>query len=59
MFQTRNPRKTAACCFAMHNVIMTPHVATNSTRALAQMSLGAATGVYEVLSGKTVTWPIV
>ena len=45
--------------FSMPNVIMTPHVATNSSRALAQMSLGAAAGVHEVLSGKPITWPIV
>lgn len=53
------PAQNGSLLFSMPNVIMTPHVATNSTRALAQMSLGAATGIYEVLSGKTVTWPIV
>jgi D-3-phosphoglycerate dehydrogenase len=45
--------------FDMPNVIMTPHVATNSTKALALMSLGAATGVHEVLTGKPITWAIV
>ena len=45
--------------FQMENIIMTPHIGGGGEGALVRMALGAAQGIDEVFTGKTVTWPVV
>lgn len=45
--------------FKMDNVIMTPHNAASTKEALVRMSVGAAMGIDEVLTGKEPQWPVV
>lgn len=42
----------------MENVILSPHVASNTKETLEKMSLHAAIGIDEVLSGKNPSWPV-
>ena len=44
--------------FAFPNVILTPHNAAHTAEAFQRMSLHAAMGIDEVLSGKPVTWEV-
>ncbi len=44
--------------FKMENVILTPHNAALSKEAIKKMSLHAAMGIHEVLSGKEPGWPV-
>lgn len=44
--------------FHMENVILTPHNAAHTYEAFENMAMHAALGIYEVLSGKTPTWPV-
>ena len=44
--------------FNLPNVIMTPHAAAFSEQSVSRMSLHAALGIHEVLSGQTPTWPV-
>ncbi len=43
----------------LDNVVLSPHCAALTGEAYARMSLHAAIGVDEVLSGKPVTWPVI
>ncbi len=40
------------------NAILTPHIAAATAQAQAAMSLGAAQGIHEALSGLPLTWPL-
>lgn len=42
----------------MENVIATPHSAGSTQESIDEVSLHAAMGIDEVLSGKPVTWPV-
>jgi D-3-phosphoglycerate dehydrogenase len=44
--------------FEMQNVVLTPHNAALTAEATARMSLHAAIGIDEVLSGKKPGWPV-
>ncbi len=44
--------------FTMDNVIVTPHSAALTHECMDRMSLHAAQGIHEVLSGKAPTWPV-
>jgi len=44
--------------FSMQNVILTPHNAALTAEATVRMSLHAAIGIDEVLSGKEPSWPV-
>lgn len=44
--------------FTLDNVILTPHAAAFSEQSVSRMSLHAALGVHEVLSGQAPTWPV-
>jgi len=44
--------------FQLDNVIVTPHNAALTKEAMARMSLDAAIGIDEVLSGKKPSWPV-
>ncbi|MFV0439811.1 MAG: hydroxyacid dehydrogenase [Lachnospirales bacterium] len=44
--------------FNYDNVIVSPHTASHSLESLDRMSLHAAIGIDEVLSGEKVSWPI-
>jgi D-3-phosphoglycerate dehydrogenase len=44
--------------FTLTNVILTPHAAAFSEQSMSRMSLHAALGIHEVLSGQTPTWPV-
>jgi D-3-phosphoglycerate dehydrogenase len=43
---------------ALSNVILTPHAAAFTEQSVARMSLYAAAGIHEVLSGQTPTRPV-
>ena len=45
--------------FAFPNVILTPHNAAHTAEAFRKMSLHAAMGIDEVLSGKPVSWEVI
>ena len=44
--------------FTLENVIVTPHQAGSTAATLSRMSLHAAIGIDQVLSGKPVSWPL-
>ncbi|WP_368488971.1 hydroxyacid dehydrogenase [Clostridium sp. BJN0013] len=44
--------------FKMENVIVTPHSAAHTIEAMKRMSVHAAIGIYEVLSGNKPSWPV-
>lgn len=43
---------------SLPNVIFTPHCASHTNESFANMAVHAAMGVDEVLSGKTISWPV-
>lgn len=45
--------------FDFPQVIMTPHIAGGSNKAMSRMATDAAQGIHEVLSGSKVTWAVV
>lgn len=44
--------------FSMDNVIVSPHNAALTDRAMVAMAMDSATGITEYLMGKPVTWPV-
>ncbi|BAH05432.1 hypothetical protein CKR_0381 [Clostridium kluyveri NBRC 12016] len=44
--------------FKMENVIVTPHSAAHTIEAMKRMSVHAAIGIHEVLSGNKPSWPV-
>lgn len=44
--------------FGLENVVLTPHNASLTKECMARMSLHAAIGIDEVLSGREPTWPV-
>lgn len=44
--------------FKMENVIVTPHSAAHTIEAMKRMSVHAAIGIHEVLSGDKPSWPV-
>jgi len=44
--------------FGLDNIIMTPHNAALTKECIIRMSLHAAQGIHEVLSGENPTWPV-
>lgn len=54
----QEPLKADSPLTSLPNVLLTPHSAALSDRANVRMATHAAQGVDEVLSGKTVTWPV-
>lgn len=57
VFEDEPFRETLSNLFQLDNVIVTPHSAALTKEAMARMSLDAAIGIDEVLSGKKPSWP--
>ncbi len=53
------PADPGSPLFGMPNVILTPHNAACTAEAMVRMSLGAAQGIHEVLSGGVPTYKVV
>ncbi|ABX41839.1 hydroxyacid dehydrogenase [Lachnoclostridium phytofermentans] len=51
-------KETLSNLFQLDNVVVTPHSAALTKEAMARMSLDAAIGIDEVLSGKKPSWPV-
>lgn len=58
VFEGEPFRETLSELFQLDNVIVTPHNAALTKEAMARMSLDAAIGIDEVLSGNKVSWPV-
>ena len=52
------PPELSSPLFGMPNVIMTPHMASNTEESMAKMSLHAAMEIHRVLSGHRPYWPV-
>ncbi|HCL04429.1 MAG TPA: hypothetical protein DHW61_18815 [Lachnoclostridium phytofermentans] len=58
VFKEEPFKETLSNLFQLDNVIVTPHNAALTKEAMARMSLDAAIGIDEVLSGKKPSWPV-
>ena len=57
VFEVEPPTRDNAL-LSMDNVILTPHNAALTEEAAARMSLHAAMGIHEVLTGEEPSWPV-
>ncbi len=57
VYQSEPPGKNNPL-FNLNNVVLTPHNAAHTKEAAQRMSLHAAIGVHEVLSGQKPSWPV-
>lgn len=51
-------KETLSSLFQLNNVVVTPHSAALTKEAMARMSLDAAIGIDEVLTGRKPSWPV-
>lgn len=58
VFEDEPFKESLSNLFQLDNVIVTPHNAALTKEAMARMSLDAAIGIDEVLSGKKPSWPV-
>ncbi len=58
VFEDEPFQETLSRLFRLDNVIVTPHSAALTKEAMERMSLDAAIGIDEVLSGKKPSWPV-
>lgn len=54
----KEPPETGNPLLSCNRVLLSPHCGAHSQESFEKMALHAAMGVHEVLSGKTVTWPV-
>jgi D-3-phosphoglycerate dehydrogenase len=58
VFKEEPFKEMLSSLFQLDNVVVTPHSAALTKEAMARMSLDAAIGVDEVLSGRKPSWPV-